>query len=157
MNILNFESELKSKEDIKNIKKALKHFKKTSIVLDVPLEDFTEIFNKFLIDELDIDLYAYDIVMESNPFMLKMDMTYVKDECLQEYDYIINELKHYFGKSIVKVTESYDDSIAVINIQAALRMMFSEASTLEQRGQVIRIKIDLEEIKEDSFEKYFLD
>lgn len=156
MNILNFESELKNKEDIKAIKKALKKFEKTSIVLDVPLEDFTIIFNKFLIDELDINLYEYDIVIESNPFMLKMDMTYVKDECLQEYDYIINELKHYFGKSIVKVDEDDENSMALINIKAALRMMFSEASELEQRGQVIRIKIDLEDLKEDSFEKYFL-
>lgn len=156
MNILNFESELKNKEDIKAIKKALKKFERTSIVLDVPLEDFTIIFNKFLIDELDINLYEYDIVIESNPFILKMDMTYVKDECLQEYDYIINELKHYFGKSIVKVDEDEENSMAFINIKAALRMMFSEASELEQRDQIIRIKIDLENLKEDSFEKYFL-
>lgn len=157
MNLLKFESELTNKEDIKAMKKALKKFKKTSVVLKVELDDFMDIFNKYLIDELDINLYEYDIAIEKNPLIIKLDMTFVKDESLEEYKYIIKELRNHFGKSIVKVYEDDENTMGVINIKSALRMMFSEASELEQIDDFIKIKINLEEIKENSFEKYFLE
>lgn len=157
MNVLSFETELDCKEDLKLLKRALKKLGKTNVILDVPLEDFAEVFNKYLIDTLDIDLFAYDVSIERNPFIIKIDMSFIKDDSIQEYDFIISELKKHFGKSIVKVQEEDDEAIGTVNIRAALRMMFSEASELEQIGKFIRIKINVEEINEDSFEKYFLE
>ncbi len=156
MSILYFETDIHGKEEMAKLKRTLSKFCKTSVIINVPIEDFSDIFNEYLIETLDINLYDYDLSITENPFTINLDMSYVKDENLQEYEYIINELKTHFGKSIVRIDEDDENAMGIINIRAALRMIFSEASELEQKKDVIRIKINIEDINENSFEKYFL-
>lgn len=156
MSILKLEAEFDYIEDIKALKKALKNFN-VDIVMNIPIIEFKYIFNEYLIDNLDINLFDYDVSITDTVSTITVDMSYVKEESDYEYEYIINELKLHFGKSIIKIEDDDDNAVGIINIKAALRMVFSNASEINIVDDSINLKISIEEVDDKFIKKYFLD
>ena len=156
MSILRFESEFNYIEDIKAFKKVLKNFNVDTII-NIPIIEFKYIFNEYLIDNLDINLFDYDVSITDASSTITVDMSYVKEESDYEYEYIINELKSHFGKSIIKIEDDDDSAVGIINIKAALRMVFSNASEINIVDDFIELKISIEEVDDKFIKKYFLD
>ena len=156
MSILKLEAEFDYIEDIKALKKALKNFN-VDIVMNIPIIEFKYIFNEYLIDNLDINLFDYDVSITDTVSTITVDMSYVKEESDYEYEYIINELKLHFGKSIIKIEDDDDNAVGIINIKAALRMVFSNASEINIVDDSINLKISIGEVDDKFIKKYFLD
>ena len=156
MSILRFESEFNYIEDIKAFKKVLKNFN-VDIIINIPIIEFKYIFNEYLIDNLDINLFDYDVSITDTSSTITVDMSYVKEESDYEYEYIINELKSHFGKSIIKIEDDDGSAVGIINIKAVLRTLFSNASEINIIDDSIELKISIEEVDDKFIKKYFLD
>lgn len=156
MSILRLETEFHCIEDMKALKKALKNFN-VDIVMNIPIIELKYIFNEYLIDNLDINLFDYDVSITETVSTITVDMSYVKEESDYEYEYIISELKSHFGKSIIKIEDDDDNAVGIINIKAALRTLFSNASEINIVDDSIELKIRIEEVDDKFIKKYFLD
>lgn len=156
MSILRFESEFNYIEDIKAFKKVLKNFNVDTII-NIPIIEFKYIFNEYLIDNLDINLFDYDVSITDASSTITVDMSYVKEESDYEYEYIINKLKSHFGKSIIKIEDDDGSAVGIINIKAVLRTLFSNASEINIIDDSIELKISIEEVDDKFIKKYFLD
>lgn len=156
MSVLRFEAEFNYIEDIKAFKKTLKNFN-VDAVINIPIIEFKYIFNEYLIENLDINLFDYDVSITDTISTITVDMSYVKEESDYEYEYIINELKSHFGKSIIKIEDDDGNAVGIINIKAALRMVFSNASEINIVDDYIKLKISIEEVDDKFIKKYFLD
>lgn len=157
MAIIRLECDMKNDVELLKLKKRLER-NNMKMILSVDLNNFIDIFNNYLIETLDIDLFGYETILINQTLQnITIDLTYMRDELDEEYKYIINELKNHFGKNTINIIENEESMILNINIKTALRIMYIEADEREQLNEnTIIIKIDLNSIKEDCIKKYFL-
>lgn len=119
---------IRSEIDLNQGIPSLESFKENidSFIMEIHLEpnEFICLFKEYIRNNLDIDLDELNVltILDFKTKRIVLDTEYLEDNDINELIYLIDEFKHYFGRSVFAIRTA-------INIQVVLRKILANCSS----------------------------